>query len=109
MVMSEEHQQTNERLTDVPSPMNIAFKRLVIDPRIATYLLPLPQHTPSRRHKQLLVRTAWGTLGSQEQRVVAKCAKRASNFNVPNHYAPPSFRSSNRWTIRADQYSGPTT
>ena len=48
MVMSEEHQQTNDRLTDVPSPMNQAFKRLSTDPRITMYLLPLPQHSVSK-------------------------------------------------------------
>ena len=33
IILSEEHQQTGERLTDTPSPMNIAFQKLVTDPR----------------------------------------------------------------------------
>lgn len=48
MILSEEHQQTGERLTDVPSPMNIAFQRLLTDPRVTMYLLPVPQHSVSR-------------------------------------------------------------
>ena len=49
MIMSEEHQQTDDRLTDVPSPMNVAFKKLVTDPRVTMYLLPVPLHVAPRQ------------------------------------------------------------
>ena len=48
MILSEEHQQTGERLTDVPSPMNTAFQKLLTDPRVTMYLLPVPQHSVAR-------------------------------------------------------------
>eukprot|EP00435_Cladocopium_sp_Y103_P000018 s3918_g1.t1 len=44
MIMAEDHQQTEDRLTDVPSPMNVAFQKLVTDPRVTMLLLPVPQH-----------------------------------------------------------------
>ena len=47
--MSEEHQQTDGRLTDVPSPMNVAFKKLVTDPRVTMYLLPVPRHAAPKQ------------------------------------------------------------
>ena len=48
MILSEEHQQTGERLTDTPSPMNIAFQKLVTDPRGTMYVLPVPQHSVAK-------------------------------------------------------------
>eukprot|EP00435_Cladocopium_sp_Y103_P012313 s386_g3.t1 len=48
LVMSEELQQTGDRLSDAPSPMNTAFPKLVTDPRITMHLLPLPQFSSSK-------------------------------------------------------------
>eukprot|EP00435_Cladocopium_sp_Y103_P009696 s2809_g2.t1 len=48
LVMSEELQQSGDRLSDAPSPMNTAFPKLVTDPRITMHLLPLPQFSPSK-------------------------------------------------------------
>eukprot|EP00435_Cladocopium_sp_Y103_P000779 s5414_g1.t1 len=48
MIMAEDHQQTDERLTDVPSPMNVAFQKLVTDPRVTMLLLPVPQHAVAK-------------------------------------------------------------
>lgn len=42
VVMSEELQQRDVRLTDTPSPMEGAMQRLMTDPRITMHLLPLP-------------------------------------------------------------------
>ena len=41
MIMSEEHQHTEQRLTDVPSPM-------VTDPRVTMFVLPVPNHAVSK-------------------------------------------------------------
>ena len=49
MIMSEEHQQSDDRLTDVPSPMNVAFKKLITDPRVTMYLLPVPMHVAPKQ------------------------------------------------------------
>ena len=48
MIMSEEHQHTEQRLTDVPSPMNVAFQKLMTDPRITMFLLPVPSHAVAK-------------------------------------------------------------
>ena len=44
MIMSEEHQQSGSQLTDTPSPMNVAFQKLLTDPRVTMFLLPVPVH-----------------------------------------------------------------
>lgn len=44
LVMAQELQQSGDRLTDTPSPMNTAMPRLMTDPRITMHLLPLPSH-----------------------------------------------------------------
>ena len=40
--MAQEIQQTGERLSDTPSPMNVSMKKLMTDPRITMHLLPVP-------------------------------------------------------------------
>ena len=44
LVMAQDLQQTGERLSETPSPMNVAMPRLMTDPRITMHLLPLPSH-----------------------------------------------------------------
>lgn len=66
LVMAEELQQSDERLSDSPSPMNKAMPRLSTDPRITMHLLPLPlgharastsQHVaPTKLTRQIAVR-----------------------------------------------------
>ena len=45
LVMAQDLQQTNERLSDTPSPMNVAMPQLMTDPRITMHLLPVPSHS----------------------------------------------------------------
>ena len=44
LVMAQDLQQSGERLSETPSPMNVAMPRLMTDPRITMHLLPLPSH-----------------------------------------------------------------
>lgn len=48
MIMAEEHQHGDQRLTDVPSPMNAAFQKLITDPRVTMFLLPVPSHAVAK-------------------------------------------------------------
>ena len=42
LVMAQEIQQSGERLSDTPSPMNVSMQKLMTDPRITMHLLPVP-------------------------------------------------------------------
>ena len=46
LVMSEDLQQSGKRLSETPSPMNVAMPKLMTDPRITMHLLPLPSSAP---------------------------------------------------------------
>ena len=48
MIMAEEHQHGDQRLKDVPSPMNAAFQKLITDPRVTMFLLPVPSHAVAK-------------------------------------------------------------
>ena len=46
LVMAQDLQRSGERLSETPSPMNVAMPKLMTDPRITMHLLPLPSQTP---------------------------------------------------------------
>ena len=52
MIMADDLQQRDVRLSDTPSPMNVAMENLMTDPRVTMHLLPLPTRSaPSNLNK----------------------------------------------------------
>ena len=109
MIMAEEHQHGDQRLTDVPSPMNAAFQKLITDPRVTMFLLPVPSHAVAENPSFLSGSASTKPFGKSGAKGQGKVRKEESSHSAPRRCALPSSRSSNKWMSKADPFAGPST